>query len=137
MSTPPVRDVAIAACAASAVVHAWLLTAHRDELLLAASFGVAAVALALAGFALTQPSRRSAPPAAAALFAGLLAAYPVVVLVGGEGFDALGLVTKAVEAVGLAAALGARRRTESFGSVDALIGVVLGTLLVSVLGHGH
>ena len=136
MSTLSARDVAIAACSTSAFVHAWLVTAHRDESLLAASFGCAAVALAVVGFALTQPSRVSAPPAATGLFAGLLVAYPIVVLAGGDGFDALGLATKAVEAVGLAA-LVAGRRTGSFGSADALVGAVLGTLLVSVLGHGH
>jgi hypothetical protein len=36
----------------------------------------------------------------------------------------------------LGAALASRRRSESFGSGDALVGVVIAMLLVS-LGHGH
>lgn len=130
------RDAAIAACAASAVVHAWLVSVHLDEPLLAASFAAAAVALAAAGLALTRPELGAAPVATAALFAALLIAYPLVAATTDEGYDALGLATKTLEAAGLVAALAARRRRESLGSVDALAGVVVATLLLS-LGHGH
>jgi hypothetical protein len=77
-----------------------------------------------------------APSAAAALFAALIAAYPVVTVAGGDGFDALGITTKAVEAVGFGAALTSRGESRSFGSVDVLLGVMIGLLLLS-LGHTH
>ena len=136
MSRLSVRDAAIAACAASAVVHAWLAAVHFDERLLAASFAAAALALAGTGLALTEPALRAAPVVTAALFGALLAAYPVVTLAGDDGFDALGVATKALEAVGVVAAVGSRRHAESFGSLDALAGVGLGVLLLS-LGHAH
>jgi hypothetical protein len=136
MRSLTVRDVAITACAVSAVVHAWLAAVHRDELLLALSFAAATLALGVAGLALTRADLRSAPAATAALFAALLAAYPIVTLTMEDGFDALGIATKLVEAIGLGAALASRRSSKSFGSADALVGVVIAMLLVS-LGHGH
>ena len=136
MSRPTARDAAIVACAGSALVHSWLAAVHIDERLLAASFALAAVALAGAGAALTDPRLRAAPVAAAGLFAALLVAYPLVTLLGDDRVDALGVATKALEAVGLTAAVAARRRTESFGSLDALVGAGLGMLLLS-LGHAH
>lgn len=136
MSAPTVRDVAIAACAASGLVHAWLVSVHLDEPFFAVSFGAAALAAAAVGYALTRPALRIAPLAGAALFAGLLAAYPLVVLLTDDVVDSLGVATKAVEAVGLVAAVRARRSDGSFGSADALVGFVVGALLTS-LGHGH
>jgi hypothetical protein len=136
MRSLTVRDAAITACAASAVVHAWLATAHYDEPLLASSFVAAAIGLVFAGAALTRPELRLAPVATAALFAALLATYPAVTLAMDDGFDALGVATKLVEAIGLGSALMARRREQSFGSADALVGVVIAMLLLS-LGHGH
>ena len=136
MSTPGARDVAIAACAASGLVHAWLVSVHLDERLLAASFAAATVGAGAVGYALTRPALRFAPLAGAALFAALLAAYPVAVLATDDEADPLGLATKAVEAVGLAASLASRRRTESFGSADALVGFVLAVFLTT-LGHDH
>ncbi|HZB22917.1 MAG TPA: hypothetical protein VE444_03650 [Gaiellaceae bacterium] len=136
MSTPSARDVAIAACAASGLVHAWLVSVHLDEHLLAASFAAATVGAAVVGYALTRPELRFAPLAGAVLFAGLLAAYPIVVLATDDNVDPLGLATKAVEAIGLAASLASRRRSESFGSADALVGFVLAVFLTT-LGHDH
>jgi hypothetical protein len=136
MSTPSPRDVAIAACAASGLVHAWLVSVHLDERLLAASFAAATAGAAVVGYALTRPELRLAPVAGALLFGALLVAYPIVVLATDDSVDSLGLATKAVEAVGLAAALASRRRTESFGSADALVGFVLAVFLTT-LGHDH
>jgi hypothetical protein len=136
MRSLTIRDAAITACAASAVVHAWLATVHYDEPLLAISFAAAAIALGLVGTALTRPGLRRAPAATAVLFAALLGAYPVVTLAAEDGFDALGLATKLVEAIGLSAALASRHRDQSFGSADVLVGVVIAMLLLS-LGHGH
>ena len=136
MSTPGARDFAIAACAASGLVHAWLVSVHLDERLLAASFAAAVVGAAVVGYALTRPALRFAPIAAAALFGALLVTYPVVIAATDDVVDSLGLATKAVEAVGLAASLASRRQTESFGSADALVGFVLAVFLTT-LGHDH
>lgn len=130
------RDVAVAACVTSAVVHSFLAREHASEPLLAASFALAVAALAGLAYGLTRPSIVWAPSAVAALFAALIVAYPVVTVAGGDGFDALGIATKSVEAVGLGAALTSRGHSRSFGSVDALLGVLIGLLLLS-LGHTH
>jgi hypothetical protein len=54
MSRPTARDAAIAACSASALVHAWLAAVHFDERLLAASFAAAALALVAARHLLAE-----------------------------------------------------------------------------------
>jgi hypothetical protein len=130
------RDGAIAACVISAIVHGFLVREHASEPLLAVSFALATAALAVLAYALTRPTFRWAPPAAAALFAALLVAYPVVTLANGERFDALGIATKAVEAVGLGASLTIRGESRSFGSADVVVGVLVALLLLS-LGHSH
>ena len=130
------RDVAVAGCVTSAVVHAFLVREHASEPLLAASFALAVGALAGLAYGLTRPSIAWGPSAAAALFAGLIVTYPVVTVAGDDGFDALGIATKAVEVVGLGAALTSRGESRSFGSVDVLLGVMFGLLLLS-LGHSH
>jgi hypothetical protein len=117
-------------------VHAWLVSVHLDEPFSVVPFGAAAVAAAVVGYALTRPALGMAPVAAAALFGALLLAYPIVVALTDDVVDGLGLATKAVEAVGLVAALRSRSQTESFGSADALVGFVLAVLLLS-LGHEH
>jgi drug/metabolite transporter (DMT)-like permease len=131
------RDVIIAAAVTSAFVHAWLVVEHRSETLLAGSFALAVVALIAVAHALTRPALRWAPPAAAALFASLLVAYPVVTLAGGDEFDVLGIATKAVEATGLVASLTLGGESRSFGSADAVLAVLVGLLLVSFAGHSH
>jgi hypothetical protein len=130
------RDAAVAACVTSAIVHGFLVREHASEPLLAISFALAVAALAALAYGLTRPSLTWAPAATAALFAALIVAYPAVTIAGGEGFDALGIATKAVEAVGLVAVLTSRGEPRSFGSVDVLLGVMIGLLLLS-LGHSH
>ena len=130
------RDGAIASCVISAIVHGFLVREHASEPLLVVSFALATAALTALAYALTRPAFRWAPPAAAVLFATLLVAYPVVTLANGEGFDALGIATKAVEAVGLGASLTIRRESRSFGSADVVVGVLVALLLLS-LGHSH
>lgn len=132
-----VRDAAIGACATSAIVHGWLVPSHfGDERFIAAAFAAATVALAAAAFALTRPELRAAPPAAALLFASLLVAYPAVTLAAADHLDPLGVATKAVEAVGLVAAVRARRQPRSFGSAAVIVGAVVAMLLLS-LDHSH
>jgi hypothetical protein len=130
------RDAAVAACVTSAIVHGFLVREHASEPLLAVPFALATAALAALAYGLTRPAFRWAPPAAAALFAVLLVAYPVVTLASGEHFDALGIATKAVEAVGLGASLAIRGESRSFGSADVVVGVLVALLLLS-LGHSH
>ena len=130
------RDGAVAACVTSAVVHGFLVREHASEPLLAGAFALAVGALAGLAYALTRPTAVWAPPAAAALFAALLVAYPAVTFARGDGFDALGIATKAVELAGLAAAVTGRGESRTFGSVDVLLGVMIGLLLLS-LGHSH
>ena len=132
------RDVTLGACATSAVVHAALVPQHADEPVLAIAFAGAATAAATLAFALTRPGLRAAPILAAALLASLLVAYPVVHLVTREHVDALDVVTKAVEAAGLLAALrGDWERPLPLAPLDAIVGVSLAVLLVSALEHGH
>jgi CBS-domain-containing membrane protein len=130
------RDWAISACVTSAVVHGFLVREHSSEPLLATSFALAAVALALLAYVLTRPEFSWPPGAAAALFAALLVAYPAVTLLNGERFDALGIATKAVEALGLGAAVTIRGESRSFGSADVVVGLLVALLLLS-LGHSH
>jgi hypothetical protein len=130
------RDGAIAACVTSAIVHGFLVREHSSEPLLATSFALATAALAGLAYALTRPAFRWAPPAAAVLFAALIVAYPAVTLLNGERFDALGIATKAVEALGLGAVLTLRGESRSFSSADVLLGLLVALLLLS-LGHSH
>jgi hypothetical protein len=103
-------DIVILACAISAGIHAALAPEHFAEGAAAgAGFVASAVALAAVAVALTlHPGSTVALAAAAALFAGLLAVYALVVTTGvpilhphSEAVDGLALSTKLVEAVGL------------------------------------
>jgi drug/metabolite transporter (DMT)-like permease len=106
------RNVVVAACGASAGVHAALVPDHlAHEPALGVAFAVAAVALAAAAVLASDPRRR-AGRGVAALLGALIAAYAVNVTVGlpwladgPEPVDAVGLATKAVEAIGLVLAL--------------------------------
>lgn len=99
------RDAVAVTCAISAGIHAALVPGHP-------AFAPAAVLLAAATVAaLRRPGRRTAA-ATAALLAGLLGAYGFALTMGVpllhphvEGVDGLALFTKAVELLGLAAAL--------------------------------
>jgi hypothetical protein len=132
------RDVAIGASAASALVHAVLAPEHfSDHPLVAVSFALAAGALILLALALTRPWLRWAPLAGAALFAALIAAYPLVHLYTNEGTDALGIGTKLVEAAGLVACLrSVANRKSSLAPIDVITGVFVGMILLS-FGHHH
>ena len=108
------HDVLIAACATSAGIHAALAPEHlREETGAGVGFLASVVLLAALCVALThRPGSRLAVGAAEAVLAGLLAAYALALTVGvpvlhpdAEPADPLGLVTKAIELVGLAAAL--------------------------------
>jgi hypothetical protein len=107
-------DVLVVACAVSAGIHAALTPMHlREETVAGIGFLVSTLLLAALVVALTlRPASRFAAAAAAALLAGLLVAYAFAVTTGVpvlhpdvEPADGLGLATKAVELVGLAAAL--------------------------------
>jgi len=101
------RDVVILACAISAGIHAALVPGHGPPF-------VAATGL-LAGTVLLLTLRPVSAPAlaaAATVLAGLLGSYALAVTTGlplvhprPEPIDGLALATKAIEAVGLAAAL--------------------------------
>ena len=104
----------IVACAVSAGIHAALTPEHlRDEPAAGIGFLVSTVLLAALVVALTlRPESRTAAVAAGAVLAGLLVAYAFAVTTrvpvlhpDVESADWLGLATKAVELVGLAAAL--------------------------------
>jgi hypothetical protein len=106
-------DVVILACAISAGIHGALAPGHFSEGAGAGSaFAVAAVALAgIAVWLTARPGSRLALAAAACAFVGLLASYALAISSGlpvlhpePEPIDALALVTKAIEAFGLAAA---------------------------------
>ena len=135
------RVVTIGALVASAVVHGALVFQHTDEPRLAGAFGAAAVAAAAAAFALTRVGLSFVPLASAALLVGLLLAYPLYYVATGEPVDRLGIATKAIEVVGLLAALRARDdRDASLAPVAVIVGVLLAFLLYSVAGgsqHHH
>jgi hypothetical protein len=107
-------DVVILACAVSAGIHGALVPGHFDEGT-GAGLGFAAATLVLAALVVwltRQPESAGALAAAAAVFAGLIAAYALATTTGlpvlhpdPEPVDGLALATKAIEAVGLLAAL--------------------------------
>lgn len=115
MTSPVVpRDVLIVACAISAGIHAALTPEHAREHA-GAGIGFLGSAVVLAGLCVALTTRpQSATPVAVAAFAlsGLIVAYALALTTGvpvlhpsPEPADGLGLATKAVEAVGLAAAV--------------------------------
>jgi hypothetical protein len=113
------RDIVILACAISAGIHGALVPGHFDEGTGAGlGFATATIALTVLVIWLTrQPASAIALAAAAAVFAGLLANYAVATTTGlpllhpdPERVDGLALATKAIEAIGLLAALHLLRR---------------------------
>jgi hypothetical protein len=112
--TSTTRDLLIVACAVSAGVHAALVPEHlRESTAAGGGFIAATLLLATLCVALTmRPARRIALGVAALTFAGLLVSYALAVTSGmpvlmaePEPIDGLALATKAVELVGLFAAL--------------------------------
>ena len=134
------RELLIATLLVSAGVHAGLAPQHAGHSLVeAAGFGSATILLAIVALLVaTRPSDSRPPRAAATLFAGLIAAYVLVRV--GEPLDALGVATKAVEAVGLALALSLERspggRAPPARAVY-LVYVAFGLLLSVEVGHAH
>ena len=107
-------DVVILACAISAGIHAALAPEHFAEGVGAGTgFVVSAVLLAALAAILSLRPSEAARAATALVFAGLIAAYALVIATGvpvlhpeREAGEGLALFTKAVEAVGLALAIG-------------------------------
>ena len=107
------RTGVIAALAASAGAHGALVPAHLvEEPRLGVAFAVAAILAVAASVMLAMRPSGVAVWAAALLFAGLIAAYAINVTTGlpwlsdgTEPVDAVGLATKAAEAIGLSLAL--------------------------------
>src|SRR4051795_5199195 len=108
------RDLLIVACAVSAGVHAALVPEHLHESTAAGGGFIAATLLlgALCVALSVRRVKRLAFAVAALTFAGLLASYALAVTSGmpvlmpqPEPIDGLALATKAVELVGLFAAL--------------------------------
>src|SRR5437867_8129346 len=108
------RDVVIVACAISAGIHAALVPDHLAEGA-AAGIGFLAATVLLAGLVvvLTYPmASLDAIAAAGVVLAGLLASYAFAATTGipllhpePESVDGLALATKAIEVLGLVAAL--------------------------------
>jgi hypothetical protein len=106
-------DVVIVTCAISAGIHGALAPEHFDAGT-GAGVGFVAATVLLAGLAVAltyRPTSRVALGSAVLVFAGLIGSYALVVATGlpvlhpeAEPVDALALFTKAIEAVGLAAA---------------------------------
>jgi hypothetical protein len=113
------RDIVILACAISAGIHGALVPGHFDEGT-GAGVGFLAATVALAGLVVwltCRPANPSAVAAAAVTFAGLLGSYALATTTGlpvlhpdPEPVDGVALATKAIEAIGLLAALHVLRR---------------------------
>lgn len=105
-------DALILVCAVSAGIHGALVPEHFEEGA-GAGFGfvVATVLLAALAVALTRAPTQLALVATAAVLAGLIASYALVITTGfpvlhpeAEAVDGLALFTKAIEGLGLALA---------------------------------
>jgi hypothetical protein len=111
-------DLVILACAISAGIHGALVRDHFGEGTGAGlGFVAATVLLAVLAVVLTRKPMQLALLATAAVFAGLIASYALVLTTGfpvlhrePEAVDALALFTKAIEAIGLLLAAGLLRR---------------------------
>jgi len=107
------RDVLIVACAISAGIHGALVPEHLGEGAGAgAGFLVSALLLIALGVALTRTAGRRVALASAIVLGSLIVAYGFAVTTGVpllypdvEPVNGLALFTKAIEVVGLAAAL--------------------------------
>lgn len=111
-------DVVVLACAVSAGVHGALAPAHFAEGAAAGTgFALTAVVLGALALGITRYPAVVVPQAAAAIvFAGSIASYALAVTTGvpflhpePEAIDRLALATKAIETIGLVAAVGGLR----------------------------
>jgi hypothetical protein len=109
-----INDVAIVVCAVSAGIHAALTPDHfREGAGAGGGFLAATVLLAGLAVALTRrPDQSEVLLATVAVLVGLIGSYALAITTGlpvlhpdVEHVDAIALVTKAIEAVGLLAAL--------------------------------
>jgi hypothetical protein len=106
-------DIVIVACAVSAGIHAALAPEHFKESIGAGvGFVVAAVLLGVLVVVLTRSPSRVAFAGAAAVFAGLIVSYLLVITTGVpvvhpdvEVVDGLAVLTKVVEAIGFVTAV--------------------------------
>jgi hypothetical protein len=111
-------DLVILTCAISAGIHGALVRDHFEEGTGAGlGFVVATILLAVLAVVLTRKPSQVALLATAAVFAGLIASYALVLTTGfpvlhpePEAVDALALFTKAIEAIGLVLAASLLRR---------------------------
>jgi hypothetical protein len=111
-------DLVILACAISAGIHGALVRDHFEEGTgTGLGFVAATVLLAVLAVVLTRKPMQLALLATAAVFAGLIASYALVLTTGfpvlhpePEAVDALALFTKAIEAIGLLLAASLLRR---------------------------
>ncbi len=135
--------VLMGAVAFSGGIHAGLVPAHLDDvLLLPVSFAAAAVALGAVALALgLRPGSVWPPRAAAGIFAGQLVAYLVFTE---DLLDPIGVTTKVVEAAGIVVALSIAPAPELAGERRALAPVyvllVAFVVLVALQAsgqHGH
>ena len=145
------RDLVVLACAISAGIHGALTSDHFAESVGAGvGFAVATVVLAGLVIALTlRPASVLALAGAATVLAGLLAAYGLAITSGvpllqpdPEPVDGLALATKAVEAIGLVAAVGVLGRRTAARPAPLFLAtlVALFSALVALAvsgGHPH
>jgi hypothetical protein len=111
-------DLVILSCAIGAGIHGALVPDHFEEGTGAGlGFVVATVLLAVLAVVLTREPTQLAVLGTAAVFAGLITSYALVITTGVpvlhpdvEAVDGLALFTKAVEAVGLVLATSLLRR---------------------------
>jgi CHASE2 domain-containing sensor protein len=111
-------DLVILTCAISAGIHGALVRDHfREGTGAGLGFAVATVVLAVLAVVLTRKPTQLALVATAAVLAGLIASYALVLTTGfpvlhpePEAVDSLALFTKAVEATGLVLAASLLRR---------------------------
>jgi hypothetical protein len=111
-------DLVILTCAISAGIHGALAPDHFEEGTGAGlGFVAATVLLAVLAVGLIRKPGQAALLATAAVFAGLIASYALVLTTGfpvlhpePEAVDALALFTKAIEAIGLVLAATLLRR---------------------------
>jgi hypothetical protein len=141
------RDGLIVCCAISAGVHAALAPEHlRESAVTGAGFAVATGALVVAGVGLTaRPGSRAVTSFTILVLLGLLLGYAVAATSGipvlhpeVDPVDAVGLLTKAVEALGLVLAVRlpalARGRTIPVG-LAGLIAVFSALVALSLAGQ--
>jgi hypothetical protein len=141
------RDGLIVCCAISAGVHGALVPEHmRESVVTGAGFLGATAALAVLVIGLTaRPESRAVTSVAALVLMGLLVGYAIASTSGipilhpdVDPIDTVGVLTKAVEALGLGLLAGSRRPVRSCTipvGLACLIGVFSALVALSLAGH--